>query len=127
MLLSFTVLGIYNGFSQKTSVNAADSGPHNYVLKRIMARDSMPLKDRLQVKLFPNPAKNKMEISIKGFEAGFISVFIIDVAGRQQRKDQRMLYSGNEKIPVMFSLQPGVYFIVLKQNGNFVKSRFIVQ
>ena len=68
-----------------------------------------------------------MEISIKGFEAGFISVFIIDVAGRQQRKDQRMLYSGNEKIPVMFSLQPGVYFIVLKQNGNFVKSRFIVQ
>ena len=127
MVLAFTVLGIYNGFSQKTSVHAVDTGPHDDALKRTVARDSMPLKDRLQLKLFPNPAKNKMEISVKGFEAGFISLIIIDATGSQQRKDQRMLYSGDEKLPVMFSLQPGVYFIVLKQNGNSVKSRFIVQ
>ncbi len=119
ILLSFTFLGICKGFTQIPSVNEAPS-----IQKTIS--DSIP-KEKATVKLFPNPAKNKIELEVKGFEAGMVQLQIINVSGKMVRNDSRLLFSGNENIVVMFSLTPGVYFIAVKQKDKLVKQKMVVQ
>jgi Secretion system C-terminal sorting domain len=119
ILLSFTFLGICNGFAQIPSVNEAPP-----IQKTVS--DSIP-RERATVKLFPNPAKNKIELEVKGFEAGMVQLQIINVSGKLVRNDSRLLFSGNENIVVMFSLTPGIYFITLKQKDKLVKKKMVVQ
>lgn len=119
IILSLTFLGICKGFSQIPSENIMP------VFQKSVG-DTV-IKDKAEVKLFPNPAKNKVELEVKGFEPGSIQIQIIDISGKRLRDDKRLLFSGNENIVMMFSLQSGVYFIVLKQNQQIVKKKLVVQ
>jgi Secretion system C-terminal sorting domain len=92
-----------------------------------MPGDTLLTKEKVTVKLFPNPAKNKVELDVKGFESGLIQLQIIDIGGNKLRDDQRLLITGNEHIVIMFSLRPGIYFILLKQKDKIVKKKMMVQ
>ncbi len=78
-------------------------------------------------KLYPNPARNKIEIEVSGFEPGFIQVQFNDSRGNKVKDEKRLLISGNEIIAVMFSLQQGLYFIILQQNEKILKKKLLVQ
>jgi hypothetical protein len=121
ILLFFTLLGICKGIAQNNPGNNFPDSLQKW------AADSILTKEKATVKLFPNPAKNKIELEVRGFERGLIQVQIIDISGKRVRDDQRLLVSGNENMVVMFSLQPGIYFIVLKQNLQSVKKKLVVQ
>jgi hypothetical protein len=125
VILLVTFLGICKGFAQSPYGSVAPDSLKNSQQK--ITVDSLPAKEKASVKLFPNPAKNKAELEIKGFEAGIIQLQIVDVNGKLLRDDQRLLVSGDEHMVIMFSLQPGIYFIVLKQKGRSVKKKLVVQ
>ncbi|WP_462220026.1 T9SS type A sorting domain-containing protein [Ferruginibacter sp.] len=128
IILFFTFLGICKGFAQNpVGNNLPDSLQNIKALTQKKIADSSFIKERVSVKLFPNPAKNKVELEVKGFEAGLIQLQIIDISGKLERNDQRLLVSGNENIVVMFSLKPGIYFITVKQKDKLAKKKMIVQ
>lgn len=79
------------------------------------------------MKLFPNPAKNKIEIEITGLDPGYVLVQLIDKSGNLFRNDKRLVYSGSEIITFMFSAEPGLYFIMLKQGKLNLKKSLIIQ
>lgn len=127
-ILLVTFLGICKGFSQNGSVNnTTDSIKKPGVSLQKVSTDSLISKEKATAKLYPNPAKNKIELEVKGFEAGLVRLQIIDISGKLLRDDKRLLFSGNENIVVMFALPPGIYFIVLKQNTEVVKKKLLVQ
>ncbi len=128
IILFFTFLGICKGFAQNpVGNNLPDSLQNTKATVQKKSADSLFIKDKASVKLFPNPAKNKAELEVKGFEAGLIQLQIIDFSGKLERNDQRLLVSGNENIVVMFSLKPGIYFITVKQKDKLAKKKMIVQ
>ena len=117
ILLLVTFLEIYGGFAQEIpGVNTADT-----------AKNINPAITKAVVKLYPNPAKNKVELEVKGFEPGPVQVQIISMSGKVVRNDNRQLFSGNENMVVMFSLTSGIYFVVLKQKDKLVKKKMVIQ
>jgi hypothetical protein len=117
ILLLVTFLEIYAGFAQdKPSISTADAAK--------IVTTTLP---KVFIKLYPNPAKNKVELEISGFEAGLVQLQIVTLNGKTVRNDSRLLFSGNENLVVMFSLSPGVYFMVLKQKDKLVKKKMLVQ
>lgn len=123
-ILIFSFLGICAAKAQVTGGGLSDSIISASVKK--MAADSV-VKEKAAVKLFPNPAKNKAELEIRGFAPGMVQVQIINVNGGIERNDQRLLATGNENMVLMFSLQAGVYFVVLRQKDKLVKKKMLVQ
>lgn len=122
--LTFSFLGICAAKAQVTGSGTPDSAV-NVAAKKINA-DTV-IKEKASVKLYPNPAKNKAELEIRGFEPGLAQVQIINISGGIERNDQRLLATGNENMVLMFSLQAGVYFVVLRQKEKLVKKKLVVQ
>ena len=125
LLLSF--LGICTGFAQNPAGNDTLQNAATTTAVQKAGHDSLVAKEAASVKLFPNPAKNKVELEVKGFEPGMVQLQLISAAGKIVRNDSRLLFSGNENMVVMFALTPGIYFIVLKQNNKQVKKKMLVQ
>jgi hypothetical protein len=125
VILLVTFLGICKGFAQSSDGSFTPDSTKNSLQK--IAADSLPPKEKANFRLFPNPAKNKAELEVKGFKPGTIQLEIVDVNGKLLRDDQRLLVNGNEHMVMMFSLQPGIYFIVLKQKERSMKKKMVVQ
>ncbi|MEP7236672.1 MAG: T9SS type A sorting domain-containing protein [Ferruginibacter sp.] len=111
VFLFFTFLGICTAFAQKPAPPV----------------DSIALKEKPSVHLFPNPAKNKAEIEIRGFDPGYLQVQLIDKAGNLVRNDKRFVFSGNEIIVFMFSEKPGLYILLLKQGEKKVRTNLLIK
>lgn len=89
--------------------------------------DSVPVIIRPSVRLYPNPATNRVEIEVKGFEPGFVQILITDNSNQPVREEKRLVLGGTEMIVLMFSLKPGIYFLVVKQGKKQVRSKLIIQ
>jgi hypothetical protein len=127
VILLLTFLGICTGFAQNPAGTDSLQNASTGTNVQKAGHDSVTLKESVTVKLYPNPAKNKVELELKGFEAGMLQLQIIAAAGKIVRDDQRLLFSGNENMVVMFSLTPGIYFILLRQKTTLVKKKLMVQ
>jgi hypothetical protein len=119
IILIFPFLGICAAMAQQPGVSEAP------VIKKSTAFTAV--KEKVSVKLYPNPSKNKVELEVKGFDAGLVQVQIINLNGKIERNDQRLLLSGNENLVMMFSLPAGIYFVLLKQKEKAVKTKMIIQ
>ena len=89
--------------------------------------DSSTEKEKYFARIYPNPTRNKIQIDVKGFEAGWLQLKFYDTRGNKIRDEKRLLSDGNEVITVMFLLQPGVYLLLLKQNKRSLKKSLVVQ
>ena len=126
ILFALTFLGICKGFTQNPSESTATDSA-KIINPAFQKTDALITKEIAVVNLYPNPAKNKVEFEVKGFEPGLVQLQIISVSGKTVRNDSRLLFSGAENVVVMFSLTPGIYFIVLKQKDKLVKKKMMVQ
>lgn len=79
-----------------------------------------------EIKVFPNPAKNKIILQVKGFVTGMASVKIIDTRGHLQREDNRLLITGDEEVVMFLSLQPAIYYILMQQKGKIAKKKLVI-
>ncbi len=89
--------------------------------------DSFKLKAKVLARLYPNPARNKVEIEIKGFEPGYLKLQLLNNAGKIIKEEKRLVLTGNELINFMFSETAGLYYLIIKQGRQTVKSKLIVQ
>ena len=110
-ILFFTFLGNCAGFAQK---------PDGLF-------DSNTVKEKPSIRLFPNPAKNKVEIEVNGFMPGNLQVQLIDEEGNMVKNEKRYVFTGKEIIVLMFSERPGLYFLLLKQGKILFKRKLIIQ
>jgi hypothetical protein len=78
------------------------------------------------LKVYPNPAKNKITLDVAGFEPGMVVVKIIDTKGKIWRADNRLLTNGTEEITMFLLLQPGIYFISISEKSKVVKKKLII-
>ena len=111
LFLFFTFSGICSGFAQKP----------------VQSTDSVQVEEKPVVRLFPNPAKNKVEIEINGFDPGYVIIQLLDNNGKLRREEKRLVFSGNEIIVFMFSEKPGLYLIWLKQGDKKLRSKLVIQ
>lgn len=123
-LLFFTFLGIYTSQAQRQPENQDSVIEQKIKIDKV---DSLTKTVNPSVKLFPNPAKNKVEIEIKDFRPGFVQVRLIDNNGKLVKDYKRMVFTGNEIIVLMFSEKPGLYFVVLKQDEHILKTKLLIQ
>ncbi|MBS1753757.1 MAG: T9SS type A sorting domain-containing protein [Ferruginibacter sp.] len=128
IVILITFSGIFAGYAQQVSTTK-DSGytKHIHIPAIQVKKDSLPVKEIPSAKLFPNPAKNKVEIEVKGFKPGNVHIQLIDKTGKLVRNDLRSLFTGNETIIYMFSENPGIYFLIIKQDDKSLKSKLIIQ
>lgn len=129
ILLFFTFLGICSCFSQDRPLNT-ETG--TVIQKQVtntlpLKTDSSKIKERSSAHIFPNPAKNKVEIEIKGFEPGYIKIQLVSNSGRVIKQEKRLVLSGNETIVFMFAENAGLYYLVLKQDAQILKSKLVIQ
>ena len=114
ILLYFTFLGICCCLAQPAKTIDTINGKKDAVSNTLLLKtDSIILKKKPSVRLYPNPAKNKAEIEIKGFDAGYVKIQLINNAGKLLQEETRLVVSGNEVIIFMFSEKPGLYFLFL--------------
>lgn len=87
-----------------------------------------PVKDDVNVtlKIYPNPAKNKITLEVNGFEAGLATVKIIDAKGKVWREDSRLLNNGKEEIAMFLMLPAGIYFISVSEKEKIIKKKLVV-
>lgn len=128
ILLFFTFSGICCCLAQTAKTIDTVNGKKDAVSNNLpLKTDSLTAKENPSVRLYPNPAKNKAEIEIKGFDAGYIKIQLISNEGKLLREERRLVLTGNEVIIFMFSENPGLYFVLLKQAKTMVKSRLVIQ
>jgi Secretion system C-terminal sorting domain len=129
ILLFFTFSGISCCLAQQPSKTIDTvNGKKDAVANTLpLKTDSFTAKEKPFVRLYPNPAKNKAEIEIKGFDAGYVKIQLINNAGKLLREEKRLVLTGNEVIIFMFSEKPGLYFLFLKQGKTMVKSKLVIQ
>jgi hypothetical protein len=129
ILLFFTFSGICSCFSQnlprKTDGIIATQHPVANILP--LKTDSIKAKEKSSAHIYPNPAKNKVEIEIKGFEPGYVNLQLLNSTGKLKREEKRLVLTGNETIIFMFLETPGLYYLLLKQGTQTVKSKLIIQ
>lgn len=129
IVIFITFSGISTAFAQNTTGPAdADTTKQNTVAPvQLIKKDSLPVKEVPSTRVFPNPAKNKVEIEITGFKPGNVQIQLIGKNGKLVRNDQRAVFSGNETIIFMFSETPGIYFLLIKQGEKSIKNKLIIQ
>jgi Secretion system C-terminal sorting domain len=116
-LIFFTFSGIYTGFAQ-SSLNGADMGAIS---------QKVPEKIKPAVQVSPNPARNKVELDITGFDKGYLQVFLFNNTGKTVKHEKRLLVHGNETVILMFSLEPGLYYLQLKQGSKNTRTKLVIQ
>ena len=129
ILLFFTFLGICSCFSQELPENKDSMIVLQSKVANILPLkpDTVKLKEKPSVHLFPNPAKNRVEIEIKGFEPGYVKLQLLNNTGKPVREEKRLALTGNETIIFMFSEMPGLYYLLLKQGTQMLKNKLIIQ
>jgi hypothetical protein len=128
ILLFFTFLEICCCLAQSAITIDTVNGKKDAVLNTgPLKTDSLTAKGKPFVRLYPNPAKNKVEIEIKGFDAGYVKIQLMSNEGKLLREEKRLVLTGNEIIIFMFSENPGLYFLFVKQGKIMVKSKLVIQ
>ena len=126
--LFFTFSGICCCLAQPAKILDTVNGKKDAVLNtQSLKTDSLTVKEKPVVRLYPNPAKNKAEIEIKGFDAGYVKIQLMNNEGKLLREEKRLVLTGNEVIIFMFSEKPGLYFLFIKQGKIIKKAKLIIQ
>ncbi|MEO6229972.1 MAG: T9SS type A sorting domain-containing protein [Ferruginibacter sp.] len=79
-----------------------------------------------ELSIFPNPAKNKVTLQVKGFEPGTALVKILDTKGKMIREDSRLLTNGTEDIVMFLMIPPGIYFIIVSEKGKVSRKKLVM-
>lgn len=128
ILLFFTFSGICSCFSQlPKQVTDTPVLLLNLIKNDSLLQSGRLVKERASLSLHPNPAKNKTEIVVKGFEPGHVIIQLISYSGKRLREEKRLILSGNESIFFMFSEKPGLYFLFVKQGKIIAKNKLVIQ
>ena len=121
--LVFCSFFVLQTFAQSDTISNTDSlsTTVNPIISKI-SKDA----GKATLKVYPNPAKNRITLEVNGFEAGLAVVKITDAKGKIWREDNRLLANGTEDIAMFLMLPPGIYFISISEKTKIIKKKFVV-
>lgn len=104
------------------------AGPdsNNVTFPRVNRAAEKPKTAQPDISIYPNPAKNKITIQVKGFKPGMVSVKLLDTKGKQVREDSRLLTNGTEDIIMFLMLKAGIYFILVSEPGKIARKKLVI-
>jgi hypothetical protein len=77
------------------------------------------LDEENQVMIYPNPAKESVNLNIQQSIAGNIQIILSDLSGKEISRSQHLVEAGNTVIPMnISSLASGVYMIQLSSDNG---------
>ena len=128
-LIFLSFYGISTCFAQKQAASAGTLAAREIVPTNIppIKEVTAQLSKKQAIRLFPNPAKNKVDVEVKGFLPGYIKLQLIDNKGKLVKEEKRQIFSGDEIIVLMFSEKPGLYFLLVKQGDKVIKSKLVIR
>ena len=121
LLISCCCLCVGQSFSQAIQTDSS------YVKNRKPVLDSLQQVAKTDLNIFPNPAKNKVTLQVKGYEPGLASVKILDTRGKMVRQESRLLTNGEEDIILFLMLPPGIYFVIVSEKGKVSRRKLVMQ
>jgi hypothetical protein len=75
----------------------------------------------------PNPAHDRIDVSLKSIAAGQLDISITDILGTERIKKSYEVSSSTQQESIdISSLSPGLYILYLKQGDNMINSRKII-
>lgn len=98
-----------------------------YGISVARAQDSAKAAGNYSVKFYPNPTKNKLQLEVMGFEPGWVQLKFVNDRGATVRQEKRLLVTGHEWIILMFFLEPGYYWLQVRQNSKSVKKPLFIK
>lgn len=102
--------------TRKLTVKLADcSGP------KTMYTFSNPVSES-ELLVFPNPSNGNFNIRINSQESGKVQVRILDITGREVN---RIIAADYAAISTGSTLQPGIYFVEVTQNGKRMVQKIV--
>ncbi|MCW3092111.1 MAG: hypothetical protein JWP81_3180 [Ferruginibacter sp.] len=90
------------------------------------AKENSPNVAKPDLSIYPNPANNKITLQVKNFDAGMVSVKLLDTKGKLVREDKRLLTKGTEEIVMFLMLKAGIYFIVVSEPGKTARRKLVM-
>ncbi len=128
-LVFFTFSGIYSAFAQNPppAIDTAIASQRIQITSQPGEVGVIVVKDKPAVQVFPNPAKNKVELDIKGFDQGYLEVSLFKNNGKMVKREKRLIMGGEESVVFMFSEQPGLYYLMLKQGAKSIRTKLVIQ
>jgi hypothetical protein len=127
---------IDNTIAAVTEVHGVQSGTYQFELTvkddhLAIALDTVSISFERELKdagvyVYPNPAKNSLNLRLSGTEQGRFSVAVFDVNGRKlyEKNLLKNSYELNEKLPTI-QLNSGVYFIQINSNQKIQVTKFV--
>ena len=103
-----------------------DSSARSISILHATKDSSLSPTEKTSLKVYPNPAKNKVSLEVAGFDPGMATVKIIDTKGKVWREDNRLLTNGTEEIAMFLMLKAGIYFISVTEKGKTAKKKLII-
>ncbi len=83
------------------------------------------IEGRNHIKVFPNPVRNNLTISITGFQSPALTFTLFDLNGRVM---QTVLLEYGDNLMNMTALNPGIYFYRITDQGRIIKiDKIVVQ
>ncbi len=123
-LLIVTYFIAIHCFSQAVSnTDVSFSGKDSLL---VATKDTVAAIGKPSLKIYPNPAKNKISLQVTGFETGMVKVRIMDDKGKVVREDDRLLNNGIDEINMFLQLQAGIYSISVSEKNKVVRKKLIV-
>lgn len=86
----------------------------------------VPENDLRSVNIYPNPANDKIRITSAGSFKGPVEVRLYSPAGKIAG-EYSILPDGNSITLETTGLAPGLYFLLLRDDGEFYRGKFIIQ
>jgi hypothetical protein len=80
-----------------------------------------------QLKLFPNPVKNRTELEVRNFDAGEVTVLMATITGTKVYAATRLVAGNLDRIVLMLQLPPGIYFCTVQQKQKRAKIKLVVE
>ena len=84
------------------------------------------VSSKLTIKIYPNPAINKIALQVSGFKPGLVMVKILDDKGILYTNDNRLLTTSEDEIAMFLQLKRGVYFVIISQQNKSVRKKLMV-
>jgi hypothetical protein len=86
----------------------------------------MPIRQKVLVSAFPNPAKNQTTFKLNNFAPGAVQVQIIDITGTMVYNEKRLVVLKEDEITIFFQLKKGNYWCSIKQKDKMAKVSLLV-
>ncbi len=120
------VNGCGNYWNYTRAKSTLSVGSHNRMANS--ASEDLVSADENDLNIYPNPAKDNLNVNYHSNEASTLSIKVIDMLGNVIVKEEKQVTEGNNDLQLQLSdLSNGIYFINVDGKGISQKRKIVIE